>query len=110
MEKRLNNEDIIQIMLDNANIIDYTGRKIKKRSKRVTKEDIPDFLIDSCKRIATILSECAKEEISIEIAYDLWNIHSQESFCGRFECIDGVSDNVILHNILGLLEVLEFED
>jgi len=110
MEQKLSNEDILQMMLDNANIVDYTGRKIKKEGKRPTKEDIPDYLIDSCMRIATILSECAKEEIPIEMAYDLWNIHSQESFCGSFECIDGVSDYVILHNIFGLLEVLDFED
>lgn len=100
----------LNTVLDAMSLVDYTGMEIKISSSRPVISDIPEHLINACMRISKILTEYIEAEVPIEIAYDLWNIHSQEWFCANFESIDGVSDKVILRNILGLLKSLNMED
>lgn len=100
----------LQKLIDMANIVSYK-RPIIVNGKRPTAEDVPEDYKEDCERIMSIIKEYSGgEEITIDMAYDLWKIHSEESFCGSWECMDSVSDFVIYHNLIGLMKCIQFED
>lgn len=93
----------IQFLIDKGNLVDYTSPVIVT-GKRPDIEDIPDYAIEDCKRIVSLFDN----EISLDMAYDLWHIHSEYSFCGSWENMDCISDEVIIHNLMGLIKWIEF--
>lgn len=100
----------IQELIDIANLVNYNNPVIVK-GERPSIEDIPEERKEDCLRIMSIIKEFSGgEEITLDMAYDLWSIHSNESFCGSWECMDGISDYVIYHNLIGLMKCIQFED
>lgn len=107
-------KEVIQInptlneLLDKANLVDYTGVVIKVKDEELTKEleDIPKHSLSYCVRLQTILENFIKTEIPLIMVYDLWRIHSLESFCSGFTNIEGVSDDVLLSNMLVVLRAI----
>ncbi|EPY2274971.1 hypothetical protein ACXAUS_003892 [Clostridium sporogenes] len=99
----------VQELIDKANTVTYT-KPIKVHSKATYNKDIPKEHLNDCLRIVEIFKDKADINISLGLAYDLWHTHSKESFYGSFECMDGVSDNVIYNNLINIINCFEFID
>lgn len=96
--------------VDSANFVTYT-EPIEIHAPRPTKEDIPKELIKDCERIKNILEEESGEEVPIEMAFDLWTLHSQKSFNVSFSDITDINDWVIKHNMFSLVQnIIYYEE
>lgn len=99
---------MVKDLIDKANLVNY-DRPIVVEGVRPSIDDIPEYCKEDCKRIVSIFKKFLGKEITLNVAYDLWAIHSKESFCGCWENMEEVSDCVIYHNLTGLIKCIEFK-